>query len=386
MRFDRVNTNSHDEHKIIYNILKAISAMSFLTIEQHQARIRGLTSGFDYLRVFLSVAVLCWHSYLITHGLQQTFVFAADTLHYASRLILPMFFALSGFLVAGSLLRNSLQQFLWLRVVRLVPALAVEVVLSALILGPIVTIFTLDKYFHDPLFFTYFWNTIGHIQFFLPGVFLDHPFARVVNTSLWTVPYELLCYIALTLASLVTLFKRPRIFAVIFVIAVVVKTVLNLKYGSGVSYPPNLGGRQLVVCFLAGVLLYINRDIIPYSSGLALLAAITGYIFVRNYDLVFLSVLPLAYVTVWLGLLNPGKLPIVFTGDYSYGVYLYAAPIQQAVFHFTAVGKSYAGNVVLTLISVCFFAAFSWHAIERPALKLKNLFLKKKQPAPAVAV
>lgn len=357
--------------------------MSVPTIEQHQAKIRGLTSGFDYLRIILSVTVLCWHSYLITHGSQLTHAFAADTLNYATRLILPLFFALSGFLVAGSLFRNSIPQFLWLRAVRLVPALAVEVVLSALILGPIVTVFTLGQYFKDPLFLKYFWNIVGHIHFYLPGVFLDHPYPRVVNTSLWTVPFELECYIALTLVSVVTLVKRPRLFAVLFISAVAVKTILNFKYGAGLNSPSNIGGRQLVAFFLAGVILYINRDIVPYSAGLAALAAVVGYLFVRNDSLVYLSALPLAYATTWLGLLNPKKLPVIFTGDYSYGVYLYAAPIQQTVYHFTDIGKSYVGNVLLALTFVCFFAAFSWHAIEKPALRLKNLFKKNKKPAAA---
>lgn len=61
-------------------------------------------------------------------------------------------------------------------------------------------------------------------------------------------------------------------------------------------------------------------------------------------------------------------------GDYSYGIYLYAAPIQQAAWYFTDIGKTYLGNVALSLALVSIFATFSWHAIEKPMLRLKKLF------------
>jgi peptidoglycan/LPS O-acetylase OafA/YrhL len=95
--------------------------------------------------------------------------------------------------------------FLGLRAIRIFPALFVEVILSALILGPLVTTLPPQLYFSDPLFFNYLLNAIGDVHFLLPGVFADNPWPRVVNGQLWTIPYELYCYCAISIIALIGL-------------------------------------------------------------------------------------------------------------------------------------------------------------------------------------
>jgi len=114
-----------------------------------------------------------------------------------------MFFALSGFLVAGSLERSKTTlTFIGLRLIRIYPALAVEVALSAFLIGMAVTAFPLVTYFQDPLFLKYLLNVIGDIHYNLPGVFENNPVPKIVNAQLWTVPVELMCYVALTVLVL----------------------------------------------------------------------------------------------------------------------------------------------------------------------------------------
>ena len=111
---------------------------------------------------------------------------------------LPMFFALSGFLVTASALRTRrLIPFLGLRVLRLLPALFVEVTLSAIILGAIFTQLPLSQYYASPMFWSYFLNIIGDIHFFLPEVFTNNN-TDIVNSNLWTLPWELQCYIVMS--------------------------------------------------------------------------------------------------------------------------------------------------------------------------------------------
>ena len=145
------------------------------------------------------------------------------------------------------------------------------------------------------------------------------------------------------------------------------KEVPDLKIDSAVP------GRALILCFLAGVLVYSARDLIPYSGKMAAAGLVLGLAFLSVPTLYVFCAIPIAYATVWCGLQNIPKLPLVFTGDYSYGIYLYAFPIQQAVaMTFPKVG--YFGAFALALVATSFCAAFSWHAIERPALKLRRLF------------
>ena len=95
--------------------------------------------------------------------------------------LVPAFFAVSGFLVTGSGLRvRATSTFLAFRVLRILPALLVEVTLSALVLGPIFTRLPLSSYFSDQQFFRYFGNIVGWITFYLPGVFQNNH-VSVVN-------------------------------------------------------------------------------------------------------------------------------------------------------------------------------------------------------------
>ena len=124
----------------------------------------GEGPGFNALRLALSLLILGAHSGWVagmdgSHdwvGLQGLFRLS----------LVPAFFALSGFLVTGSALRTgAVRPFITLRFIRIVPALLVEVTLSALVLGPIFTTYLLSDYFHDIRFLEYFGNVVGRILF-----------------------------------------------------------------------------------------------------------------------------------------------------------------------------------------------------------------------------
>lgn len=55
--------------------------------------------------------------------------------------------------------------------------------------------------------------------------------------------------------------------------------------------------------------------------------------------------------------------------DYSYGMYIYAWPVTQAVH--SQVDNLY-GGIVLTYLLTYLVSVVSWHSIESPFLKLKN--------------
>src|SRR5215469_12102212 len=55
------------------------------------------------------------------------------------------------------------------------PALTVEVFLSAIILGPLLTTVSHGNYFTSGEFYSYFLNIVGEIHYSLPGVFVTNP-------------------------------------------------------------------------------------------------------------------------------------------------------------------------------------------------------------------
>src|ERR1051325_6675481 len=89
-------------------------------LERH----RGIGPGFDFLRVFLAICIVFVHALLAT-GMRPWF--DQSPLWFMEYALVPMFFALSGFLITGSAMRLSLGNFLINRGLRIVPALAVDI-------------------------------------------------------------------------------------------------------------------------------------------------------------------------------------------------------------------------------------------------------------------
>lgn len=340
-------------------------------------------SGFDYLRLGLSVAVIFWHSFGLSYGPDFTSGVASSPLRGVVILILPMFFALSGFLVAGSLIRcKTLVSFLGLRAMRIVPALAVETVISAFIIGAIFTTLPLSSYFSHAEFHRYMLNILGIVQYTLPGVFADNPFKNIINGQLWTVPFELECYFAISIFAIIGVVKRRYLIVAGLVCLMVLVALLQVRsvYVHGAApLQAAVTGRQLIVAFIAGVAGYFYRDRLPHhpAVGIASLAlAYITFVFVPAADLI--GVVFAAYFTIWLGSMNPRKIFILNGADYSYGIFLYGFVIQQAV-KAVAPELNWLGNFVFSLLIVSVAAALSWHFIEKPALKSRRALIQAEE-------
>lgn len=348
------------------------------SLEERLKVTQGRPSGFDYMRVVLAVGVIFWHSKLTSYGegAGYTHNWIADVaLLPLAIFILPMFFSLSGFLVAGSLERSkTFLTFLGLRVLRIVPALAVEVLLSALILGPLLTTLPLRAYFADPKFHAYFLNIAGDIHYLLPGVFVSNPFP-LVNGQLWTVPYELACYIALTILAITGIFQQ-RWWLFLSLMAFYAAQIGNAILRTN-DQMKGAGGSTLVMSFIAGLVIYRYRDKIPWSGRLFLLALAVSVALIVVPNGVRFSALPIAYITMYLGLQSPTRNKIVLSGDYSYGLFLYGFPVQQAIMSISPTVRHWYWNLLLAVPCAVAVAVGSWWLVEKPALaqrkRLKRL-------------
>jgi peptidoglycan/LPS O-acetylase OafA/YrhL len=330
------------------------------------------TTGFDYLRLGLATAVLAWHSVILSTGsIPLDRALWSGPFRFLPAAILPMFFALSGFLVSASLERTRVHQFLTLRVLRIVPALSVVVVLCALILGPLFTNLPLRDYFKSPEFGGFFLNIVGLVHFTLPGVFEHNPDARVIATQLWTIPFEFESYIALAILSLLNVLRDRRAFVRITVGCSLAATVYAW-FIAPVSPFGHVPGPLLILCFLAAVSVYLYRDAIPYTHGLGIASAMVSAILLQIPSASYLAAFPIAYLTVWLGLKNPPKIPF---GDLSYGVYLIHFPIEQTVMHFFPGAGSWWRLTLMALPPTFACAWLSWNLVEHPILGRKTSIL-----------
>ena len=332
----------------------------------------GATTGFDYLRIGLSVAVLAWHAIALSaRSPEHDAALWSGPFRFLPAVIIPLFFALSGFLVTGSLGRTRLHQFVTLRFIRLIPALAVEITLSALIIGLIFTTLPASEYFSSREFYAYFLNIVGDIHFYLPGVFVEEPAQGLVNGQLWTIPYELECYLALVLLAVVTATRRKYVFVAVVATLSVALTV-RVLLGHPISPVTHAPGRVLVLSFLAGVGLYLCRGVVPHSGLLGAISAVAAAVFLQVPDLSYLCAFPVAYLTVYLGLMRPPPIPF---GDLSYGVYLFHWPIQQSIVHTFPSITSWWLMLLISLPLTVVCAGLSWTWIEKPILLRKKPIL-----------
>jgi peptidoglycan/LPS O-acetylase OafA/YrhL len=331
----------------------------------------GRPTGFDYLRISLAIAITAWHTLLISYGLDGVIWGWTGSLRPVTYILVPSFFALSGFLVAGSLLRNDIVSFLTLRALRIVPALFCEIIISAFIIGPLFTELPLHVYFASPQLWVYLQNIIGLVHFDLPGVF-THDNVSFVNRQLWTIPYEFECYVAISVLAVCGIVRRTWLFVWFFALATV---AIFLILAVRSHFPPlaSLPSAKLcILSFLAGVLLFLARDRIPYNRTLCLVALVTSWITLDYTESGYFSALPLAYLTVWLGLQNPRK-PAVMAADYSYGVYLYGFPLQQVAYELGF--RSWYANLLAGL-ALAFAAAYlSWTLVESRVLNRRKQIL-----------
>jgi peptidoglycan/LPS O-acetylase OafA/YrhL len=89
----------------------------------------------------------------------------------------------------------------------------------------------------------------------------------------------------------------------------------------------------------------------------------------RGTFLALLLVWP--YLLLWVAFRLPAvRLPGLRGRDLSYGVYIYAFPIQQALVPWTGTPLN---NLLASLPLILLCAALSWHWIERPALARKRI-------------
>lgn len=348
-----------------------------MTIEERLIATGGRPSGFDYLRLGLALLVVVTHSIATSYGEAVTFQVWATPLGPIFRCILPLFFALSGFLVAGSLERcKTVGGFLGLRIIRIYPALVVEVILSAFILGPIMTTLALGDYFTHPLFLSYLWNIIGHVHFYLPSVFEGNPYPPLVNAQLWTVPYELACYVAIAALAILGR-KRLKLVVLLGTIALIALGLAVQIYKHGLDLPEyraTFPGVFLVFSFLAGINIYLYRDAIPFTKTAFALALAAMLLCAWRTDVgAFVIALPAAYVAAYVGLTNAPRIGLLKGADYSYGIFLYHFAIQQTLVALIPLAHEWYWNLALTLPVTAAFAALSWHAVEKPALGLRKL-------------
>jgi peptidoglycan/LPS O-acetylase OafA/YrhL len=329
--------------------------------------------NFLLLRLLAAAMVIFGHSYAVAQipGVHDFIGMAGwGPGVYTGSIAVDIFFVVSGFLVVGSYVkRRDLKFFVRSRFLRIVPAYLACVVITAYVIGPLVTQLPFGEYLRHP-------GTVGYVlknlnftslEWYLPGVFESNPHPGVVNGSLWTLPAEVRMYIWVAVFGLLGLLHRRWAF----------NLVLGTLFVLSTWFPETAIGMfrvdsyfRLAGLFALGAFLYVNREFIPVNGYIAAALILLTWWLHGTPHFMSLFGLALGYTSLWFAYV-PKLQWFNRLGDYSYGVYLWGFPVQQCV-AWTIGTPSPMQVFTIAMPTTLLIAMVSWHWLEKPALKLKN--------------
>jgi peptidoglycan/LPS O-acetylase OafA/YrhL len=370
-------------------MLDANPTASTATFASVLSKSGGQGRGFDTLRLVAATAVFLAHAPWLTNR-QFDFVYQFSSGQtFSGSMAVGCFFIMSGFLVTASYENSSTAvAYAIKRVLRIFPGLIIAVAFATFIIGALATTLPLTSYFSDKHTYAYLGNIFFRWRAELPGVFATNP-RPYVNVSLWTLYYEVLCYGAIPTLALVGVTSRRYAFSAMTAVLVLlgylaegndrVYLISTLQISITPALHLEIGPFiRLAAYFFMGAALHGWADRVPYDWRLALVAlvgCIAGLYFGFN-DLSF----PIfgAYLLIFLGISKLAGLEVLHGNDLSYGVYIYACPIQQLMISFFPAATWWA-NALLSVPGIFCCAAFSWHFVERPALRFKRHLSTKSE-------
>lgn len=296
-----------------------------------------------------------------------------------------IFFILSGYLIAASWDQYPrFMVFFAKRALRIFPGLIVAVLFSIIVIGLTFTTLGIVDYLTHTSTLSYLNNILLYnTQFSLPGVFESNPFPKSVNGSLWTLAYEFTMYLTVAVFGVLKVYKKidiKYIWLAFFVAQIAILLIGVERFDFSVFYLRFDRFILLGLMFMSGVLFYKKSDRIPLSTnyGFIALALFVGLLWLAPSITSLFAATLLAYAVFALGS-NALMSKFGKYGDFSYGIYIYSFPVQQAIAATLQPTSPYV-MFALSLPASVLLGALSWWLIESRALKYKHKISLHKYP------
>ncbi|OCB64201.1 acyltransferase [Mycobacterium malmoense] len=340
-------------------------------------------NALNAMRLALAAEVMFFHSWVITG---RALPAAINQLFFSVGV--DGFFALSGFLITRSWLTDPrVRDYLAARALRILPGFYVCLVVTAFVFAPLSVLIQGGSALKllgstAPIEYIVKNSAVAYVQPEIAGTLHGVPSGPAWNGSLWSLIWELLCYVAVALIGIAGLANRRWVSPLLLVVGICAALAFPPLTFPGAWTIPQLAARSAIM-FAAGAVMYQWRDAIPARWSLVAVSTVIVCAagFLPDYRIV--AALPLAYAVIVSGTLIRSRRLRLRT-DLSYGLYIYAFPTQQIL----------AACGLVTLTPFVFFgvsalatlplAALSWFVIEKPSMSLKRR-LKQKWGAPAPA-
>jgi peptidoglycan/LPS O-acetylase OafA/YrhL len=320
-----------------------------------------IQNNFDFLRLTAATMVLISHQFIL-NGKAEPLIFG-HTLGYFAVFI---FFIISGYWVTKSYKEDSIfLRFIIKRLLRLIPGLTVCVLVCFFIIGPIGFSGDVKNYFGIKEYWKFLRNIFFISKSELQGIFEKNPYPNTLNGSLWTLSIEFKWYLVLAVLGYFKMINKKIIFLIILF------SIICWIYINYFSYEQKnfKSFFYLGNFFLTGVLLFLI-ELNLFIVFISLLFSVLLILFEFYYLGLLVGLPPLI---IYIGLQSFKYInKINRIGDLSYGVYLFAFPIQQTIFYFFGLKLTFNSSFLLVIVLTYLLAYFSWHFIELPVLRLKK--------------
>lgn len=336
-------------------------------------------NNFNLIRMLAATAVLISHSYPLASGTHVAEPLSSWLGLSLGELAVITFFCVSGFFISLSRDRApSNTDFFCARLLRIYPGLVLVLLLSVFVVGPMFTTLGTLEYLRDGSIYSYLSNNLMlfNMKFQLPGVFQENPYPGI-NGSLWTLFYEVTLYLLVGGLGAFAFYEPGRRFAGFLMFYAVVYTAFKVTLAH-TSLLDQLHRAQFFFTwslpFVLGMALYRYRQHIQHRFVWFLpLAALAAGSYQTAYFFECF-VLAWAYLIFYLGFAtHPVADRYNQLGDYSYGMYIYAFPVQEILAHLIkGIGPI---SMMLVAFPIVLIAAIgSWHFIEKPAMARRHRF------------
>jgi len=355
------------------------------------------SNNFDFLRILAAFLVIFSHSFPLSTGSYngEPLVSLSGGSFTLGNLGVMVFFVISGYLITSSWLRKPrFSGFFKNRILRIIPGLFGVAIVTIFVIGPFVTIIPLVDYFKNPWTWWYFHIvTIYYSWGWLPGVFVNNVNPNDVNGSLWILGLLFTMYIIVFILGFIGFLKKKVIALTITILLAVSylmnyngtnkvsffafsKPVFDLIYYNKLVWMLSLDLTFGTILFMIGVLFYLYRDRIKYDVRICVFLSVLWILSLNTPLFSLVSFIALPYVILFIAFARiPYLNKVGKYGDFSYGLYIYAFPIQQSVEHFIP-GISVLSMFLLSSLIVIPVSILSYKLLEERALKLKDVKIK----------
>lgn len=346
---------------------------------------------FDYIRVILAIFVIISHSYPLFFGSYMTDPITRIILKTESLggFAVIGFFILSGFMITQSMMNSkNNKQFAVKRVIRIFPSLIVMLLITIFILGPIVFNGSIGEYFKSSSVWKYFVNNVnlfGNTAYAIEGVFENNPYPAAINGSLWSLKHEFIAYIVLMLLSWAKVLKNRKLTLSITIGSIFIY-LFGIKFTPIFEFLGKIGivaeidqFVKLIMYFFIGASMYLYKDKIKMSFKYFVLAVLLFIIAILMGGTKYGLLVTMPYIIMYLGII---KCPInIFKriGDISYGLYIYAFPIQQLIVFYLKDKINIWVYMLLSIVFTTIIAIISTLLVDKNVKKLKDKLVKNKE-------